>query len=86
MFNLFRKRRNFAILNFPTVELRNGIVRGVFLGGIVKAEILEETPKALRVRYLIMFVPKSICILPEPVEPEKWLLRSDNRIVEVCKS
>ncbi len=76
-----RTRKHATLTLHGRVDDKSGIP-GVLLGGIFKAEILEETAKALKVRYTRKYI-RSFGFLPVTWEEIEWMLKDDKRIVEV---
>lgn len=81
--NFFRKPKKYATLNFPTWVNTRGVFPGVLKGGVVRVEVVDETEKALEIHYFRQYIPCMFGIDPRLQEYCEWVLRTDNRIVEV---
>jgi hypothetical protein len=81
--NFFRKPRRYATLNLPHWVNERGVFPGILKGGVVRAEIIEETDKALQVRYSREYVPLWFGLNTQVQQYCVWMLKTDHKIVEV---
>ncbi len=79
----FKKPKRYAILSIPRVINTGGPLPGILNGGVIRAEVVDETDKALKVHYFRRYLSLVFGIDSRMGEYCEWMLKTDSRIVEI---
>jgi hypothetical protein len=78
----FKRPKKYATLTIPKWVNATGPFPGILNGGVVRAEVVDETDKALKVHYSRQYLSLVFGISSRVQEYCEWMLKTDNRIVE----
>ena len=82
VWHMFATKKKYTILKLDPIAFDKGFfLRGVLKGGLMIAEVLDETEKTFRLSYTRVYLRE---IDPSQIfNYDEWILKTDERIVDI---